>query len=56
MIALLVQRTQRFLWSSSRSRPPSGKYLANELEAKQLDEQILGSVAKKGAPRSSSNY
>ncbi|HLP28818.1 MAG TPA: hypothetical protein VK147_09265 [Candidatus Didemnitutus sp.] len=50
VIALLVQKnTESFYGLRQDLDPPSGKYLANELEAKQLDEQILVSgVAKKG--------
>lgn len=50
VIALLVQKnTESFYGLRQDLDPPSGKYLANELEAKELDEQVLVSgVAKKG--------
>ena len=50
VIALLVQKnTESFYGLRQDLDPPSGQFLASELEAKNLDEQILvNGVAKKG--------
>ncbi len=50
VIALLVQKnTESFYGLRQDLDPPSGQFLANELESKNLDEQILvNGVAKKG--------
>ncbi len=50
VIALLVQKnTESFYGLRQDLDPPSDKYLANQLEAKNLDEQTLvNGVAKKG--------